>query len=155
MNKKIVFVCTGNICRSAMAHGYMQKRLKDVGMEDKYIIESAGTNAYTGDRATDYAIKAMQKYNTDISNHRATYIEESDVKEADLVLCMTYSHKVRVLNRYPKTEGKVFTLKEYAGEKEYIDIDDPWGFSMDVYASCAKEIVHYVDKLIEKISRGE
>jgi len=155
MSKKIIFVCTGNICRSAMAHGYMQKRLKDVNLEEDYIIESAGTNAYTGDRATDFAIKAMQKYNTDITKHRATYIEESDVKEADLVLCMTFAHKSRVLNRYPKLKEKVFTLKEYMGEKEYLDIDDPWGFSMDVYTSCAKEIVYYVDKLIEKISRGE
>jgi len=155
MTKKIVFVCTGNICRSAMAHGYMQKRLKDVGLEEIYIIESAGTNAYTGDRATDFATLAMKKYDTDLSNHRATYIEESDVKEADIVLCMTYAHKTRVLNKYPDLEGKVFTLKEYLGEQEYLDIDDPWGFSMDVYTSCAKEIVNYVDKLIEKIARGE
>lgn len=155
MNKKIIFVCTGNICRSAMAHGYMQKRLKDVGLENDYIIESAGTNAYTGDRATDFAISAMEKYDTDITRHRATHIEESDVSEADLILCMTYSHKTRVLNRYPKLNGKVFTLKEYVGEKEYIDIDDPWGFSKDVYTSCAKEIVEYVDKLLEKIVRGE
>lgn len=155
MSKKIVFVCTGNICRSAMAHGYMQKVLKDKGLENKYIIESAGTNAYTGDKATDFACKAMEKYNTDISKHRATYIEESDIKEADLILCMTHAHKLRVLNRYPKLESKVFTLKEYLGETEYMDIDDPWGFSMDVYTSCANEIVHYVDKLVEKILRGE
>ena len=152
---KIIFICTGNICRSAMAHGYMQKRLIDMNVENEYVIESAGTNAYTGDRATDFAREAMKKYDVDLTNHRATYIEESDVNEADLVLCMTYSHKSRVLNRYPKLDGKVFTLKEYLSETDYLDIDDPWGFSMDVYTSCAKEIVHYVDKLIEKITRGE
>lgn len=153
--KKIVFVCTGNICRSAMAHGYMQKRLIENNIENEYIIESAGTNAYTGDRATDFANQAMKKYNVDLSNHRATHMEEADMKEADLVLCMTYAHKTRVLNRYPKLAGKVVTLKEYLGETEYLDIDDPWGFSMEVYTACAKEIVYYVDKLIEKISRGE
>ena len=153
--KKIIFICTGNICRSAMAHGYMQKILRDRNLEKEYVIESAGTNAYTGDRATDFAREAMRKYNVDLSNHRATYIEEADVKEADLVLCMTYAHKTRVLNRFPKLIGKVFTLKEYLGETDYIDIDDPWGFSIDVYTACAKEIVYYVDKLIEKMSRGE
>lgn len=155
MNNKIIFVCTGNICRSAMADGYTKKRLKDKNLENRYIIESAGTNAYTGDKATEFACKAMGKYGVDLSNHRATYIEESDVCDADLILCMTYAHKTRVLNRYPKLNSKVFTLKEYLGETEYLDIDDPWGFSLDVYTSCAKEIVYYVDKLIEKISRGE
>ena len=152
---RILFVCTGNICRSAMAHGYMQKRVKDLGVQDDYIIESAGTSAYTGDRATDFAIEAMKKYNTDLVNHRATYIEEADVQDADIVMCMTEAHKIRVLNKYPNMTGKVYTIKEYIGEKGYIDIDDPWGYDMNVYTSCAKEVVYYVDKLIEKISRGE
>lgn len=155
MSKKIVFVCTGNICRSAMAHWYMHKKVKEIGLENEYIIDSAGTNAYTGDRATDFAIKVMKKYDTDLTNHRATYIEETDLREADIILCMTHAHKVRVLNRYPKLVDKTFTLKEYLGGKDYIDIDDPWGYGIDVYTSCAKEIVYYVDKLIEKISRGE
>ena len=152
---RILFVCTGNICRSAMAHHYMQKRLKDLKINDKYIVESAGTSAYTGDRATDFAIEVMKKYNTDLTNHRATYIEESEIKEADLVICMAMAHKKRVLGRYPELKDKVYTLKEYIGEDEYLDIDDPWGFGINVYSSCAEEIVYYVDKLIEKISRGE
>ena len=52
-------------------------------------------------------------------------------------------------------KSKTFTLKEYVGEKEYIDIDDPWGYSMDVYTSCASEIVCNVDKLVQLILRGE
>ena len=59
----------------------MKKRLKDLGLEDKYIIESAGTNAYTGDRATDFAAEVMKKYDTDLSNHLATYIDEKNVNE--------------------------------------------------------------------------
>ncbi len=152
---KILFVCTGNICRSAMAHHYMQKRVNELNLSDKYIIQSAGISAYTGDRATDYAKEVMKKYDTDLTEHRAVYIEESDIKDADLILCMTLAHKRKILNRYPKLEGKTFTLKEYVGEDEYLDIDDPWGFGKDVYSSCAKEIVNYVDKLIEKITRGE
>ena len=152
---KILFVCTGNICRSAMAHHYMQKRINELNLSDKYIIQSAGISAYTGDRATDYAKEVMKKYDTDLTEHRAVYIEESDIKDADLILCMTLAHKRKILNRYPKLEGKTFTLKEYVGEDEYLDIDDPWGFGKDVYSSCAKEIVNYVDKLIEKITRGE
>lgn len=151
---KILFVCTGNICRSAMAHHYMQKKVNDLNIAEEYIIESAGTNAYTGESATDFAIQAMKKYNADLSKHRSTYIEEVDVRQSDLIICMTVSHKKRVLSKYPNVENKVYTLKEYIGEKEYLDIDDPWGFGIDVYTSCAKEIVYCVDKLIEKILRG-
>lgn len=153
--KKIVFVCTGNICRSAMAHQYMQKRIIDEKKENEYIIDSVGISAYTGDRATEFATQVMKKYGVDMQRHRATYIEESDINEADLVLCMTQAHKRKVLSRYPKLENKVFTLKEYVGEKGYLDIDDPWGFGLEVYENCSKEIVYYVDKLIDKLLRGE
>ena len=152
---RILFVCTGNICRSAMAHHYMQKKLKELNMENEHIIESAGTSAYTGDKSTQYAIDVMKNYDTDLTGHRATYIEESDIMEEDLIICMTTAHKKKVLERYPVLRDKVYTLKEYVSEEEYLDIDDPWGYGIDVYASCAKEIVYYVDKLIEKISRGE
>ena len=113
--KKIIFVCTGNICRSAMAHHYMQKRMIDEKKENDYIIESAGLSAYTGDRATEFATLVMKKYGVNMENHRATYIEESDIKEADLVICMTQAHKRKILNRYPNLEEKVFTFKEFVG----------------------------------------
>ena len=134
-----------------MAHNYMKKCLKDKKQDDKIIVESAGTSAYTGDRATEFAIEVMKKYDTDLTSHRATYIEEADVENADLILCMTLAHKNRIINMYPELASKVYTLKEYVGE----NIDDPWGYGLGVYTSCAKEIVYYVDKLLKKISRGE
>ena len=152
---KILFVCTGNICRSAMAHHYMQKKLKDLDLENEYIIDSAGTSAYTGDKSTNFAIEVMKKYDVDLTYHRAKNIDEVPIKDIDVIICMTASHKNRVLNKYPEVKDKIYTLKEYVGEKQYIDIDDPWGFGIDVYSSCAKEIVYYVDKFIEKLSRGE
>ena len=141
MSKKIVFVCTGNICRSAMAHGYMQKVLKDKGLENEYIIESAGTNAYTGDKATDFACNAMEKYNTDISKHRATYIEESDIKEADLILC-GHTHKGQL---FP---ANIITNLMYTVDYGYYqkDAQSPqvivssgvgyWGMPMRVVTQC-------------------
>lgn len=154
--KIICFVCTGNICRSAMAHHYLQKRLYDVRKQNDVIVNSCGTNAYTGDKITEFACQAIASYGVDAKNHRATNIYESDILKSDLILCMTNSHKKNIINIYPGLKNKVFTLKEYVGNDDsYDDIDDPWGYGINVYNSCAAEIVKYVDKLIDKILRGE
>lgn len=147
-----MFVCTGNICRSPMAHGYMQKKVKDLKKENEYIISSCGTHAVTGESATYNAVKAMQKYNVDISKHRATSIEDSDIQSYDLIFGLTENHKRLVLDKYPQLADKVFTLKEYVNNKEkYKNIDDPWGLDLTVYNSTAKEIVENIDKVLEKM----
>ena len=149
--KKIMFICTGNICRSAMAHYYMQKKIIDIGKGDEYLITSSGTYAVLGDKSTQNAIKAMKKYNADLENHRATPIQESDILDMDLIICMTKKHKDDILSMYPNLNNKVYTLKEYIEPNtKYKDIDHPWGLSLNVYENCASEIVKYVDKLIEK-----
>lgn len=149
--KKIIFICTGNICRSPMANHYMQKKVKDLGKSDQYIIDSCGTYAVSGEMATKNAIEAMKVYGVNMENHRAKSIQELDLNEYDLIIGLTTTHKIAVQSLYPHISKKVYTLKEYANpEEKYIDIDDPWGLSMQVYDSCAKEIVNNVDSLIEK-----
>lgn len=133
-----------------MAHGYMQKKVKDFKKENEYIISSCGTHAVTGESATYNAVKSMQKYNIDISKHRATSIEDSDIQNYDLIFALTENHKKLILNKYPQLTDKVFTLKEYVNNKEkYKNIDDPWGLDLAVYNSTAKEIVENIDKIIE------
>lgn len=151
---KIMFVCTGNVCRSAMAHGYMQYLVNKKQDKNNYLISSCGTHGITGEKATDYAKAAMMKYNVELSNHRAKNINDIDIESYDIIICMTSLQKACVKDLYPKISEKVYTLKEYIDEKiEYTDIDDPWGLSQMVYDTCAKEIVESVDKLYDKISR--
>ncbi|MEG2348717.1 MAG: low molecular weight protein arginine phosphatase [Clostridia bacterium] len=150
--KKIMFVCTGNICRSPMAQYYMQKKIKDLKKENDFLISSCGTFAISGQAATSNAIIAMKQYNIDISKHRATNIHEIDIENYDLILCLTQEHKKNVAEIFPKVTDKLFTLKEYAFKNEkYIDIDDPWGLSLEVYKRSANEIVDGIDKIVEKM----
>ena len=154
--KKIMFVCTGNICRSAMAHAYMQFSVNKLKNKDDYLISSCGTYAVPGEKSTNNAVIAMKEYGVDLSNHHATNIRDIDIENYDLILCMTMQHKRNVVELYPKLLNKTYTIKEYVNRDEiYKDIDDPWGLNLQVYKDCARDIVNNVDKVIQKLEVGE
>lgn len=149
--KKIMFVCSGNICRSPMAHYYMKKKIEEFKVEEIFV-DSCGTHALDGEKATINAIEAISKYNVDLEGFQAKNIANTKIYEYDLILCLTKKHKEIILRFFKELEGKVYTLKEYADpDVKYIDIDDPWGLSLEVYKECAKEIVENIDKILNKI----
>lgn len=151
--KKIMFICTGNICRSAMAEGMFKKILKDKGIKNVEVC-SAGIYAETGAYATDEAIEAAKElYDVDILKHRATNIRDSKIEDMDAILCATYMHKLTITSIYPQLTDKVFTMKEYAYGKDTADKDikDPWGYSLQVYRNCAKEIYEVLINIANKI----
>ena len=147
---KIMFICTGNICRSAMAHRMLEKRAKELNKDIE--VYSSGIWAQNGDVPTYEGITTMKDYGIDLSTHRATYIENSPIEEMDVILCATLNHKRNVLSMYPELKDKVFTMKEYVGfPANDLDIRDPWGYGLDVYKKCAKEIEICIEKIIQKI----
>ena len=150
----IMFVCTGNICRSAMAHWLLVKKLKDLKI-DNINVYSCGIWADHNDRPTEEAVQVMKKYGVDLTQHRPRSIRDVNIKSMDLILCATNSHKIMVQHDYPEVKDRVYTLKEYVGyEKEFhkkIDLDDPWGYGEDVYRFCASEINECLDMLLEKL----
>lgn len=145
---KVMFVCTGNICRSAMAHVMLENRIKEQNKDIQ--VYSCGLFTSDGDRPTKEAIYVLKtKYNIDLSEHRATTIENSPIKEMDIILCATTSHKNNILNKYPELKEKTYTIKEYAGYPEKnLDIKDPWGCSYETYERCAEEIDDCINKII-------
>ena len=148
--KHIIFICTGNICRSAMADGYLKYRVKELGIEEKVLITSAGTNASQGEHSPDFAKRAIAKYGANIENHTSTTLENANLENADYILVMTERHKRDVVRRYPECADKITLLGEYAKNKEYKEIDDPWGYNFNVYERCAKEIVDSIEGFIQK-----
>ncbi len=148
--QKIMFVCTGNICRSAMAEKLLAKRVKEENLDAE--IYSCGTFAENGDYPTVEAIEAMQEYDVDMKKHRATNIRESNIEKMDLILCATTNHKNMVLQLYPQLNGKIYTMKEYVGDtKDGINISDPWGCNLTIYRMCAAELNKITEEIIDKM----
>ena len=105
-----------------------------------------------GDVPTKEAIQVMQEYDVDLTKHRATNIRNSKIKKMDIILCATINHKNMVISMYPGLQNRIYTMKEFAGyPNNDLNISDPWGYGIDVYRYCAKEIKECLDIIIEKI----
>lgn len=153
---KIMFICTGNICRSAMAHWLLKKKLEEAKIDDVELY-SSGTYAETGDISTEEAIEVMEEYGVNLKQHRATNITESNIEDMDLILCATSAHKMQVLRIYPQVKEKIFTMKEYVNYDieghDKINIKDPWGYGIAVYRMCAAEIEKCLELLIKQLEK--
>lgn len=141
----ILFVCTGNTCRSAMAAAIMNKIAVDNDLDIR--IESAGIFAEEGQRASENAVKALEKYGIDLKDHRAKPLTEDLINSADVILVMTQAHK-QILE--PLASGKTYTLLEYISSDG--DIYDPYGGDLEEYEKCAQEIYDALVDVAEKIA---
>ena len=149
---KVMFICTGNICRSAMAEVILKDKVsKDSKLKDKIQVFSAGTFAEDGEMSTEDAIEVMEEYGINLKEHRATNVASSNIKEMDIILCATVSHKMMLIRMYPELKDKIFTMKEYVQyDEKDLDIKDPWGYDIEVYRMCAAEIEKCIDLMISK-----
>jgi protein-tyrosine-phosphatase len=151
--QKIVFVCTGNTCRSPMADWYFNFKLKEKNLTDKWTGTSAGISTIDGFPASVNSIAVMEEIGINISDHKAKQITEQLINEAELILTMSENHKIFINNFNERWKEKVFTLKEYTADKptKDINIEDPFGTDLNNYRKIRKIIINNIDKLLEII----
>jgi protein-tyrosine-phosphatase len=138
--KRILLVCTGNICRSPMAEGFLKAALSEKGIRGVEVA-SAGTYALVGNPAELQALEVMRPFGVDLSEHRARPLSMELIRWADAILVMSPQHWAFVEEMESGAADKVRLLGAYAPRGEPDEaIDDPYGGSTHLYRSCAVEI---------------
>jgi protein-tyrosine-phosphatase len=140
MSLKILFICTGNTCRSPMAEGLARELFGD-----SVQVSSAGTAAGVGENANALALEVLQERNVDLSRHRSRRVRVELMADADWIIPMTQAQDVTLKRLFPQYGHKTRYLGAWGDEKK--DIPDPWGGSLDVY----RQTAHQIEELLSAL----
>ncbi len=116
MKKTILFVCTGNTCRSPMAEALLKDMAAD--SKEEYEIISAGTTALAGEPAAGEAVRALEEIGVVMTGHKSQPVTPELLEKVDLIITMTRGHKEKILELMPRAGEKAFTLKEFSRKLE-------------------------------------
>lgn len=146
---RILFVCSGNTCRSPLAEAIAKRMIADAGRTDLETW-SAGTNAWDGSPASDGALLVGIERGLDLSEHRSRLLTREIVAESDLVLVMAPSHLSRVKELEPASNAHMLTSFA-SGRDEGDAVQDPFGGDLEAYREAFDEIERALSGLLDKI----
>lgn len=133
MGLKLLFICTGNTCRSPMAEGLARKMFGD-----SVQVSSAGMQAYAGESASSHAVEVLKEHNVDLSRHRSRRIKAELMADVDWIIPMTQAQEEALIRLFPQYAEKTRYLGDWGDPKR--DILDPWNGPLDGYRQTAHEI---------------
>ena len=151
----VLFVCTGNTCRSPMAQAMMQRKIEerfgDSSTDGKLSVValSAGVSAFGGDPASHGALSAVREYGTSLEHHQSTQLNSKLIDQADLILAMGSRHRQVIVSQWPSVSHKVHMISPDGGE-----ISDPFGGPLEAYQKCAQQLDQHTDYWIDRLDMG-
>jgi len=152
--KTLLFVCTGNTCRSPMAEALARKALAD---RPDWRVLSAGIGAINGQAASPHSVTALRQIGVELSGHSSKMLTGRMIREADYIFGLTRGHVEGIAMLYPEASEKLFVLREFeegVGELD-LDITDPIGGPLDGYLECRDQISSAVDAALRFVRQGE
>ncbi len=145
--KRVLFVCTGNICRSPVAEHLFNARAKEAGLP--WTASSAGVAAEVGMGVSSGSAKLLKARGADFSRHRARQVTDAMMREADVVYALDAGHLSALKRRFPEHAAKVRLLREDAGLPG-TSVEDPWGGDEAAYEAADAQIDEAVTAIIKR-----
>lgn len=160
--KKILFVCLGNICRSPLAQGIFEKKIKEMGLEEEYYADSAGTSGWhEGEPPHSGSRNVAKQNNVNIDRQRSRPVRITDGQEFDYIVAMDTSNAQSLRLEFSISPEKILLMRSFekpskaAGQKLYVtkDVPDPWGHGQQAFQDVYNILETSMEGLIDFLQK--
>ncbi len=152
---KVLFVCLGNICRSPMGEGLFKHHVRMEGLEDEFLIDSAGTAAYHVGNLSDNRMRELASTRGIELNSRARQIEKGDIDTFDYILAMDTQNYEDIDDLQSGMKPNVYLMRDFDSEKDSNDVPDPYYGGIEGFEEVYQIVNRSAKTVFEHIKKAD